>query len=106
MSITLRCTQIYEPDQEEAFLALERSFAQLERLRPDLPQGRRFRVVSGGLPLHTLIWECDFADAASGLAAFARYGGDPDHVALADRQRPFLRQSTLEILEHFHESSP
>lgn len=99
MAVTLRSVQIFDPAHEAAFLELEARFAALERSRPDLPKGRRLRMVSGGPPGHTLIWECDFPDLASGWAVFSRYCNDPEHVALADQQRPYLRQSSLEILE-------
>jgi hypothetical protein len=99
MAVTLRSIQIYEPAQEAAFLELEERFAQLERSRADLPKGRRLRMVAGGAPGHTLVWECEFPDLAGGWAAFTRYCNDPEHVALADQQRPYLRQSNLEILE-------
>lgn len=101
MSVTLRSVQIYEPAHEQAFLALERQFAQLEQLRADLPKGRRLRMVSGGHPGHTLIWECDFVDVPTAWAQFNRYCVDAEHVRLADLQRPYLRQSSLEILESF-----
>lgn len=99
MAVTLRSVQIYEPAHEAAFLELEARFAQLERSRSDLPKGRRLRMIAGNTPGHTLVWECDFPDLASGWAAFTRYGNDPEHLALVALQRPFLRQSSLEILE-------
>lgn len=99
MAVTLRSIQIYEPAHEAAFLELEERFAQLERSRPDLPAGRRLRMITGGAPGHTLVWECDFPDLAGGWVAFTSYCNDPDHVALAELQRPYLRQSNLEILE-------
>jgi len=101
MSVTLRSVQIYEPAHEQAFLELEKQFARLEQSRADLPKGRRLRVVSGGLPAHTLIWECDFADVPSAWVRFNHYCVDAEHVRLAELQRPYLRQSSLEILESF-----
>lgn len=99
MSVTLRVIQTFDPAREEEFLRLERRFAALERARPDLPQGRRQRMLLGGLPVHTLVWEGDFPDLATAWSAFTRYGADPQHEELAAQQRPLLRTVLIEALQ-------
>jgi hypothetical protein len=99
MSVTMRIVQEFDPSHEREFMALERQFAELERRRPDYPKGRRLQPISGALPSHTLIWECEFPDLELARAALRLFEGDADHEALAAEQSPYFRNVRVEFYE-------
>lgn len=98
MPYLLRFVQRFAAKDEAAFLALEASFADLERRRR-WPRGRRSRPLAGREPGHTLVWECEFETLAALHDAAAAMGRDPDHARLLARQLPFFREAWTEIYE-------
>jgi hypothetical protein len=96
---TRRSVQQYPVADREAFMALEAEFAEMERRREDWPSGRRYRPVSGREPVHTLIWEHEFATLVEAHEALARMAGDPGHDDLFRRQAPYITSSCAEIYE-------
>lgn len=94
----LRFVQRFQPASEKAFMALEARFAALER-KKGLPRGRRSRPFAGREPVHTLIWECEFASLAAAQEALARMNADPDHAKLLRKQLPYFLDAYTEIYE-------
>ena len=100
MTITMRIVQQFDIRHEAEFMALEQQFAQLERSRPDYPQGRRLQPISGGEPTNTLIWEAEFPNLEAALSALDFFAGDADHEQLLTQQRPFFRQIKIEFCKN------
>jgi hypothetical protein len=100
MSVTMRIVQQFDPAHEKEFMALEKQFAELEGRRPDYPKGRRLQPISGALPSHTLIWECEFPDLESARAALHLFEGDAEHEALAAKQSPYFTNVRVEFYEN------
>jgi hypothetical protein len=100
MSVTMRILQQFDVRKEKEFLAVERQFAALEHSRPDLPQGRRMKPISGSEPCNTLIWEAVFPslnDARRALDAFAM---DAAHDELFAEQSQFFQSVRIEFYEN------
>jgi len=100
MSVIMRIMQQFDTRHEAEFMALERQFAELERRRPDYPQGRRLQPIAGGEPCNTLIWEGEFPDLDSARAALDFFHGDAEHEALFAQQVEFFRQVKVEFYQH------
>jgi hypothetical protein len=100
MSVTMRIIQEFDPCNERDFMALEREFAELERRRPDYPNGTRLQPISAADPCHTLVWECKFPDLEAARAALHLFEGDADHEALAEKQSPYFRRIRVEFYEN------
>jgi hypothetical protein len=98
MAYVLRFVQRFRADDEAAFMALERQFADLER-RKGWPQGRRSRPVSGRDPAHTLVWECELETLAEVNRVLATLGTDPDHARLLKRQSRYFLEAWTEVYE-------
>jgi hypothetical protein len=99
MAFILRFVQRYRADSQAEFLKLEALFAEMERRRAELPQGRRRRPFAGREPTNTLIWECEFPTLAAAQAALARLAGDKEHQELFARQSPYMLEAWTEIDE-------
>lgn len=99
MSVTLRLVQRFEMRNQKEFLELERSFAELERRRPDYVKGRRLRPIAGPEPVNTLIWEGDFPDLKAARDWLDFSGGDSEHESLYVRQAPFFEAVRIEFYE-------
>jgi hypothetical protein len=98
MAYVLRFVQRFRADDEAAFMALERQFADLER-RKGWPRGRRSRPVSGRDPAHTLVWECELPTLADVNGVLATLGSDPDHARLLKRQIRYFLEAWTEVYE-------
>ncbi len=99
MAFMLRFVQRFRIESQEAFLELERRFAELERETPGLPRGRRMRPLAGREPNHTLIWEAEFPSLVELHAAVSAFESSPGHAALFMRQSPLMSESYTEIYE-------
>lgn len=99
MAYMLRFVQRYRIADQDAFLELERRFAELERATPGAARGRRMRPLSGREPGHTLIWECEFPTLAEVHAALDGLAGSPEHSRLFALQSPLMQDAYTEIYE-------
>jgi hypothetical protein len=100
MPYVLRFVQTYRPADREAFLALEAKFAQLEKKSAGkLPRGKRMQPYAGGLPTHTLIWECELPTIQAVQDALAALGGSGEHEELLRQQSPFMANTYTEVYE-------
>ena len=99
MAYMLRFVQRFRIADQDAFLELERRFAELERKTPGAARGRRMRPIAGREPGHTLIWECEFASLAEVHAALDGLAGDPEHGRLFALQSPLMQDAYTEIYE-------
>jgi hypothetical protein len=95
----LRFVQEYAVGDRDAFLELEARFAEMERRRPDWPQGRRTQPYAGAEPTNALVWEAPFPTLADALAALERIAGDEEHEALFREQAPLITRARTEIYE-------
>jgi hypothetical protein len=98
MAYVLRFVQRFRPQDEAAFMALEAEFAALERHK-GWPRGRRSRSFAGREPVHTLVWDCEFATLADVNQAVAEMADDPDHRRLLKKQIPCFLEAWTEIYE-------
>jgi hypothetical protein len=97
MSILMRILQRFDAANEQAFLDLERKFAELERKRPDYPKGTRLQPIAGGEPCNTLVWQCEFPDIASAYKVLDFFHGDAAHEKLLAEQIPYFRDVKIEF---------
>lgn len=97
MSYILLFVQRYQASAAEAFLKLEAEFKELECRSPQLPQGRRYQMLSGCEQTNTLLWECEFASFDDVQNALKEMADDPTHTALFNKQRPYIVESRTEI---------
>jgi len=100
MSVTLRVVQNYDIRHEKEFLEHERSFAELERRRPDYVRGKRAKPIPGPEPANTLIWECEFPSLKAADDWLAFLAGDEEHGRLFARQQPFFQSARIEFCEN------
>ena len=98
MAYVLRFVQRFRAQDEAAFMALEAQFEALER-RKGWPCGRRSRPFAGREPVHTLVWDCEFATLADVNQAVAEMADDPDHRHLLKKQLPCFLEAWTEIYE-------
>jgi hypothetical protein len=98
MAYVLRFVQRFRAQDEVAFMALEAQFEPRER-RKGWPRGRRSRPFAGREPVHTLVWECEFATLADVDQAVAEMADDPDHGRLLKKQIPFFLEAWTESYE-------
>jgi len=99
MAFIVRFVQEYAVSEREAFMSLERRFAEMERRRSDWPKGRRSQPYAGGTPTHTLVWEHEFPTLAAAEGALALIASDPEHEELFGQQSPFIIHARTEIYE-------
>ncbi|MGE5648451.1 MAG: hypothetical protein ACM336_21945 [Acidobacteriota bacterium] len=99
MAYVLRFVQRFRISDQDAFLELERKFAELERKTPGAARGRRMRPVAGREPGQTLIWECEFPSLEKVHAALDGMAGDPEHGRLFALQSPMMLEAYTEIYE-------
>jgi hypothetical protein len=99
VAYVLRLVQEYAVGESEAFMELESRFAEMERRRPDWPQGRRLRTLAGAEATNALIWEATFPSLADVRAALERIDADEEHGALFRRQAPYITRARTDILE-------
>jgi len=100
MTVTMRILQQFDVRKEKEFLELERQFAVLERSRPDLPQGRRMKPISGSEPCNTLVWEAVFPSLDAAKQALEIFSGDAAHEALFAKQVEFFQSIKIEFYEN------
>jgi hypothetical protein len=99
VTFVVRFVQEYSPADRDAFLELEGRFAEMERRRPDWPEGRRMQPYAGAEPTHALVWEGSFPTLADALEAIGRIAADDEHEALFRRQAPLMTRSRTEVYE-------
>ena len=100
MSVTLRVVQNYDIGHEKEFLELERSFAELERRRPDYVKGKRTKPISGPEAANTLIWEGEFPNLKAAGDWLDFVSKDAEHDKLFARQQPFFNSVRIEFYEN------
>jgi len=100
MTITMRILQQFDVRKEKEFLELERLFASLEQSRPDLPQGRRMKPISGAEPCNTLVWEAVFPTLDEAKKALEAFSADAEHEELFARQSEFFQAVKIEFYEN------
>lgn len=96
----MRIMQQFDPTKEEEFMALERSFAELEKKRPDYPKGARLQPISAAEPCNTLIWQCEFPDIKTAYETLDFFSGDEAHELLFEKQAPFFKQVKIEFYKN------
>jgi hypothetical protein len=97
MSVTMRILQQFDVRKEKEFLELERRFAALEHARPDLPQGKRMKPISGSEPCNTLVWQGEFASLDEARKALDAFAADDTHEELFAKQSEFFKSVKPEI---------
>ena len=100
MTVTMRILQRFDVRKEKEFLELERQFAALERARPDLPQGRRMRPISGPEPCNTLVWEAVFPSLDAAKNALESFAADAMHEELFAKQSELFESVKIEFYEN------
>jgi hypothetical protein len=100
MPVTMRILQQFDVRKEKEFLELERRFAALERSRPDLPQGRRMKPISGCEPCNTLVWQGEFASLDEARKALDSFAADETHEELFAEQSQFFKSVKIEFYEN------
>ena len=100
MPVTMRILQQFDVRKEKEFLELERRFAALERSRPDLPQGRRMKPISGSEPCNTLVWQGEFASLDEARNALDSFAADETHEELFAKQSEFFKSVKIEFYEN------
>ena len=100
MSVTMRILQQFDVRKEKEFLELERQFAALERARPDLPQGRRMKPISGTEPCNTLVWQGEFPSLDAARQALDAFAADAVHEELFAKQSQFFKSVKIELYEN------
>jgi hypothetical protein len=102
MSVTMRIIQQFEAPNENAFMELEKKFAELEKSRKDFPKGTRLQPISAAEPCNTLIWQCEFPTIEAAHATLAFFNGNAAHEKLLAKQLPFFRQVRIEFLKNLN----
>lgn len=99
MAFKLRFVQRFRAENEEAFLDLEKQFAELEATNPAFPEGRRYRPYIGREPTNTLIWECEFPSMEKVTEALQAIEGSSEHDALLEKAKgiAFYEDGYVEI---------
>ena len=100
MSVTMRILQQFDVRKEKEFLELERRFAALEHSRPDLPQGKRMKPISGSEPCNTLVWQGEFASLDEARKALDAFAADDTHEELFAKQSDFFKSVKIEFYEN------
>ena len=100
MSITMRIMQQFDPTKENEFMELEKKFAELEKKRPDYPNGKRMQPISAAEPCNTLIWQCEFKDIESAYKVLDFFNDDEAHEKLFEQQAPFFKQVKIEFYKN------
>ena len=102
MSVTMRILQQFDVRKEKEFLELERRFAALEHSRPDLPQGKRMKPISGSEPCNTLVWQGEFASLDEARQALDAFAADDTHEELFAKQSEFFKSVKIEFYENLN----
>ncbi len=98
MKVYMRMVWEFDITQEEAFMQLEKQFADLERQRPDYPKGgKRLQPISGPLPCNSITWEREFDSLEEAYKMVEFFKGDEEHEKLAERQRPLFKNFRIEF---------
>ena len=98
MGYKLKFTQTFDKCDQEAFLALEKKFIELEFNEPALVKGRRYVPVFGKEPTNTLIWEAEFPTLEEAVALLQRIEQSAGHDALLEEQIGYMKDYYMEIL--------
>jgi hypothetical protein len=97
MGIVMRIIQQFNPEQEQAFMALEKKFDELEKKRPDYPKGKRMQPISAHEPVNTLIWQYEFPDIDTAYRTLDFFNGDEGHEALFRQQVCYMKEIRVEF---------
>jgi len=95
----MRIMQQFDATKEAEFMEMEKKFAELERARPDYPDGKRLQPISGEQPCNTLIWQCEFPNIEAAYKVLGFFHGDDSHEALLAKQLPYFKQVKIEFYE-------
>jgi hypothetical protein len=98
MPYKVRFTQTFDKCDQEAFLAIEAQFAELEKTEPSLTRGRRYVPVFGREPTNTLIWEADVASLEEAAALLRSIQQNDGHDALLEKQIGYMKDYYMEVL--------
>jgi hypothetical protein len=101
MAFKLRFVQKFEQKDTEAFVELERRFAEYERDYPEFPKGKRYFPYMARDPQNTLIWEADFDTLEKAIEAKLFFENDNRHEDLFQQQVKFFVESYTEIYKSF-----
>ena len=99
MVYKMRFVQSYDKRDEAAFLALEKSFIELEEKTENLKKGRRYVSVMGREAVNTMIWEAEYDSMEEAVRALKAIQENPEHDALLEKQVCFMRDSYVELYQ-------
>ncbi|NLT97957.1 MAG: hypothetical protein GXW96_07405 [Christensenellaceae bacterium] len=99
MAYKVRFTQTFDKCDQDAFLAIEAQFAELEKNEPSLVKGRRFVPVFGREPTNTLIWEAEVGTLEEAAALLRSIERNEGHDALLEKQIGYMKDYYMEILK-------
>ncbi len=99
MAYKLKFTQIFNKADQEAFLAIEKKFIELEHTDPTLVKGKRYVPVFGREATNTLIWEADFPALEDAVAMLKKLEQSAGHDALLEEQIGYMKDYYMEILK-------
>lgn len=101
MAFKLRFVQKFEQKNTEAFIELERRFAEFEQEYSEFPKGKRYFPYMARDPQNTLIWEADFDTLEKAIEAKLFLENDNRHEDLFQKQVKFFIESYTEIYKSF-----
>jgi hypothetical protein len=97
MEYKLRFIQKFSKADETAFLALEKKFAELEKVDGSLPVGKRYLPVFGKEASNTLIWEADFSTLDDAFSTLMKLENNTAHDDLLEEQIKYMTETYIEI---------
>lgn len=97
MAYKLRFVQKFQQSKTEEFMQLEKMFMELEQKVEGFPKGKRYVSYMGGLPVSTLIWECEFPTLEELIMAKKLIENDNVHDDLFEKQVQYIIESYVEI---------
>jgi hypothetical protein len=98
MPVVVRLVQHVAPPDWDAYVALERQFADLES-RAGGVRGRRLRPIAGIEPVDTLVWEAEYPSLAAALAALGAQDSDATHGRLFAQQALHIVDRRVELYD-------
>lgn len=97
MAILMRIIQQFDPASEEEFMALEKKFDELEKRKKDFPSGKRMQPVSSGIPVNSLVWQCEFPDMETAYKTLSFFNDDKEHDVLFREQVRYMKEVRIEF---------
>lgn len=97
MPYKVKFTQTFDKSHQDAFLAIEQKFIELEKREPSLAKGRRYVPVFGREPTNTLIWEAEVATIEDAAALLKSIEQNEGHDALLEEQIGYMKDYYMEV---------